>query len=76
MVWHDCKSDPPKKSGQYILVYKIIKENKIYWNSSYYGNDGIWYTSLYCEHTYNRCYCELIKWAEVDLAEVVKNDLK
>lgn len=22
MVWHDCKTDPPKENGDYLLIYK------------------------------------------------------
>lgn len=59
MVWHDCKTDPPKKDGEYILCYDFRGE--LDWDRAFY-KDGIpdW------------SYEELIpyKWAEVDLSEV------
>ena len=29
MVWHDCKTDPPKKDGEYLLVYKYYEGKRI-----------------------------------------------
>lgn len=28
MLWHDCKTDPPKESGDYLLIYKRDGKNK------------------------------------------------
>ena len=70
LKWHDCKADPPKESGFYILVYKLNPNNSICWDSAFYSHyDNQWedareYGSVY------KGKCEPIKWAEVDLSEV------
>lgn len=59
MVWHDCKTDPPKKDGWYILWYKI-SENEQGWNRVYY----------YATYLMWKEYKGLeYKWAEVNLSE-------
>lgn len=76
MVWHDCKIDPPKRSGNYILWYKIINslngidEN---WNQSFYNQETkIWISNIYSFWYEHYEHEDLIpyKWAEVDLPEV------
>ena len=76
MVWHDCKTDPPKKSGFYLLVYSY---NDVYgWDKTFdrafysttFSNWSIfelesWMTLENVEQGANA-----IKWAEVDLSEV------
>ena len=76
MVWHDCKSDPPKKSGFYLLVYSYNDSygwEKTFDRASYsttfsdwsiFELDG-WITLEDVEQGANA-----IKWAEVDLSEV------
>lgn len=63
MVWHDCKTDPPKKDGYYIL---ILKENNYFnWVRAFY--DTKW--DLWLD-VFDEAYEDLYKWAEVDLSEV------
>lgn len=76
MVWHDCKTDPPKKSGFYLLVYSY--------------NDGYGWGKTFDRASYSSTFSDwsifelegwitledveqganAIKWAEVDLSEV------
>ena len=79
MIWHDCKTDPPKENGDYLLVYKHDGKNKFfklittlskvfYFRANdeweiYLGNE---YRSL--DLIYNVFIP--IKWAEIDLSEV------
>ena len=70
MVWHDCKTDPPKKNGIYLLVYKIKTNNEINWESAFYSHyDKRWEDVREWGGTYGNLYIP-IKWAEVDLSEV------
>lgn len=60
MVWHDCKTDPPKKSGCYILCF-VSPWNMKHWKKCWYNvNLKSW--DCFDEFAY--------KWAEVDLSEV------
>ena len=59
MVWHDCKSDPPKEDGSYIGYYG----NKLWGEVWYYNKPNLW------KDTYDSITLP-IKWAEVDLSEV------
>lgn len=65
MVWHDCKIDPPKKSGGYLLWYKDDKVKTNKWDKVYYelGSnrwaDG-WGWTIFVPY----------KWAEVDFSGV------
>lgn len=34
LIWHDCKTDPPKKEGFYLLSYFISGEK--HWDKAYY----------------------------------------
>lgn len=76
MEWHDCETDPPKKTGFYLLVYKY--------------NDGYGWKTTFDRAVYFQTFCGWqifekddwttlenieqgaipIKWAEVDLSEV------
>lgn len=76
MVWHDCKTDPPKKSGFYLLVYSY--------------NDGCGWEKTFDRACYSSTFSDWsifelkgwttlegveqgtvpLKWAEVDLSEV------
>ena len=65
MTWHDCKTDPPNKSGSYLLWYKDRKTDNNKWDKACYSlshnrwaDSGGW--------TIFKPY----KWAEVDLSEV------
>ena len=63
MVWHDCKTDPPKKDGWYILT--IRSYIGIVWVRAFYDtNWELWMDD------FDEAYEEPIKWAEVDLSEV------
>lgn len=76
MVWHDCKTDPPKKSGFYLLVYSYNDgdgweqtfDRAVYSNTfsdwSIFENEG-WTVLEDIEKG-----AKAIKWAEVDLSEV------
>lgn len=37
MIWHDCKTDPPKKSGWYILCFITPWEEKM-WDKVFYDH--------------------------------------
>ena len=76
IVWHDCKTDPPKKDGEYLLVYKYYGEMN--WITSF---DRVWYSNGWSIiDGYGDWYpikeaepggtLTPIKWAEVDLSEV------
>ena len=63
LEWHDCKTDPPKEDGWYLLLCDYEKWTawyKAYWNLEL----GEWldYTLAFDK---NLCY----KWAEVKLPE-------
>lgn len=73
MVWHDCKTDPPKKDGEYILCYTEYGQK--YWsNASYNIKDKEWYDTreyvTYGNPTWGWSTSIPYKWAEVDLSEV------
>lgn len=64
LEWHDCKTDPPKESGWYILIERSGDEVvwiKAYWNK----NEQRWqdYFNIFLHEVY--CY----KWAKVELPE-------
>ena len=74
--WHDCKTDLPKKSGFYLLVYsyndgygwertfdRAIYSTEFY-NWSIFENER-WQSLMFIEQG-----AIPIKWAEVDLSEV------
>ena len=69
MIWHDCKTDPPKKSNKYILAYKFILSDETYWIdwelAYYYINYNEWINNR------NKIFNCPIKWAEVDLSGVM-----
>lgn len=80
MVWHDCKTDPPKKSGFYLLVYQydvvfndisydcsIIYDRGLFQN----GKWSLWHGDFWT-YVENIEYENIIpyKWSEVDLSEV------
>ena len=65
MVWHDCKTDPPKKSGFYLLIYNY---NDGYgWEKTF---DRASYSSTFSDWQIFELEANAIKWAEVDLSEV------
>lgn len=69
MKWHDCRTDPPKTNGCYVLVYKYIADDSLNWDSAYYNNvTNTWEDSREFGFVYKGRY-EPIKWAEVDLKE-------
>lgn len=70
VIWHDCKIDPPKESGFYILVYKVKPNNNICWDSAFYSdNNNQWEDAKENGNVYKGMY-EPIKWAEINLLEV------
>ena len=58
MKWHDCKTDPPKKSGHYVV------HNGHYWEEGlyYHSQREIW------KNVFDKIITP-IKWAEVNLSE-------
>lgn len=71
MIWHDCKTNPPKKEGKYILCYDFRGE--LDWDRALYV-DKEWIDEDTCipYGVPGWSYEELLpyKWAEVDLSEV------
>ena len=76
MIWHDCKSDPPKKDGEYLLVYKyyggfnwILTFDRVWYSNGWSIIDGYgdWYPIKEAELGGTLAP---IKWTEVDLSEV------
>ena len=62
MVWHDCKTDPPKTYGTYIVAFKCCSSSN--WTQGwYYPKHNVWWDYIGED-------IEPYKWAEVDLSEV------
>lgn len=76
LKWHDCKTDPPKKSGEYLVIYKYTNRFGYGFDRNGYAlegnatNTGNW---EFNEYTH---YIELISWAEIDLLEIIKKASK
>lgn len=73
MVWHDCKTDPPKKNGEYILWYFHPAGDD--WDKACYSIlDNMWVDLKTCIpygfSDWGWSDCIPYKWAEVDLSEV------
>lgn len=62
MVWHDCKTDPPKTYGTYIVVFKCNLSGS--WMQGWYEPEHNFWWDYIGEDI------EPYKWAEVDLSEV------
>lgn len=77
MVWHDCKTDPPKKSGRYLVAYWFYKKELI-WETGYWDEISRRFEAFDTEAhwgdgrfvPFKEMYGEPYKWAEVDLSEV------
>lgn len=68
LEWHDCKTDPPKEDGDYLLITKF--GNKYYWDKGHYIKDlEYWETEEFGIYSDNDNNNNLIKWAEVELPE-------
>ena len=63
LEWHDCKTDPPSKEGQYILAYRSV--NGISWAQAYWSQQYQRWQSSYEIYCNDDCY----KWAEIELPE-------
>lgn len=62
MVWHDCKTDPPKRYGTYLVAFGHCDGGD--WMQGWYSPEyNVWWD-------YNGEDIEPYKWAEVDLSEV------
>lgn len=63
LEWHDCKTDPPKEDGWYILVRSYRDE--LTWIQAYWSK----YYQRWQDHydIYHEKFC--YKWAEVELPE-------
>lgn len=73
MIWHDCKIDPPNKSGNYLLWFLYHYDND--WNKVYYNIiNNEWLDPDKCipYGNSNWGWSDFIpyKWAEIDLSEV------
>lgn len=71
MVWHDCKTDPPKNDGTYAIVYKVC--GALVWNSGEWVSEENRFEAHVAGFgwvNFKDCYNTPIKWAEVDLSEV------
>ena len=71
MVWHDCKTDLPKKDGTYAIAYEIC--GFLVWNSGEWvseENRFEVYDAGFGWVDFKDYYNTPIKWAEVDLSEV------
>lgn len=78
MKWHDCKTDPPKKAGHYLLVYSCYDGyscNTVFGSAVYSKAESTWYlfdmgawTSI---QKLGRFKYDIIpiRWSEVDLEE-------
>ena len=63
MLWHDCKTDPPKENGYYILILK--SNDYTGWARAFYDTKfDLWLDG------FDEAYEDLYKWTEVDLSEV------
>ena len=60
MEWHDCKTDPPKKSGWYLLCFIAPWKEKM-WNKVFYNKKY---------KTWENFNDFAYKWIKVDLSEV------
>lgn len=77
MVWHDCKTDPPKKVGEYIVAYWFYKDH-LSWECGLWKEKNKRFEAYDPEAHYEEgryvdfkeMYGEPYKWAEVDLSEV------
>lgn len=72
MVWHDCKTDPPKKDGKYVLVYKakIGSYKIIEWQAVFYSvYSKTWRKFRGGNLIFDGNEYDLIKWTEIDLSE-------
>lgn len=65
MVWHDCKTDPPKKSGFYLVFFCTLFGKGVEVLRYVKEDDEAWF-----EKTGNNYKKIVRKWAEVDLSEV------
>ena len=64
LIWHDCKSDPPQKAGDYLLSYFL--EDKLYWDKAfYYLTKNKWEDEDH--HGLYNGYYQPYKWAEINL---------
>lgn len=75
IIWHDCKTDPPKKNGEYIVVYWFYKKELSwqigYWNETItkfevFDAEAHWGDRRFVP--FEEMYGEPYKWAEVDLS--------
>lgn len=65
LEWHDCKSDPPKKCGYYLLYFE-------HYNKTTRGkiDIGVWIFDYFNRRDGAKYKEQPIKWAEVELPEV------
>ncbi len=69
MKWHSCKTDPPKSTGIYLLVYRITDTNYIRWDSAMYSAETDYWKNARDHGFFYRGMYEPIKWTEVKLDE-------
>ena len=78
MKWHDCKTDPPIKSGKYVLTYRRRnQECQLRWDYAYYDAiDHMWHDVEEYECIFLQNYYELLEWPEVDLNMTINEKQK
>ncbi len=75
MKWHDCKIDPPKKEGEYLVYVQDYDYDfgshygVCFWFGSAYGS---YFTRLGGKRPGSKLLKQPIKWAEVNLDEDIK----
>lgn len=72
MKWHDCKTDPPKKEGQYLVYVQDYDYDfgghygMCFWFGSGYG---CYFTRLGGKRPGSKLKKQPVKWAEINLDE-------
>lgn len=76
LEWHDCKSEPPKEEGRYLVAYWFYKKELCWeignWdetNKRFEAFDATAHWGDGCFVPFEEYYGVPYKWAEVDLSE-------
>lgn len=65
LEWHDCKTDPPKESGPYVLKREHKTEGKWWFQGWFDVERNTWYDFNYDFIPYPYKH----KWAKIELEE-------
>lgn len=73
LIWHDCKTGPPKQSGVYLLWF--IEPNGEDWDKAYYNSASHEWSDLrecvpYGQPDWGWSDSILYMWAEINLLEI------